>query len=329
MHPQVLGLDIGGANLKAAHTNGLARLVTFELWKHPGRLSEVLGNLLKSWPPYDLLAVTMTGELCDCFETRAEGVCAILGALTSVANSIPIRIWRNDGSFVSPSDAGRSPLASASANWLALATCAGRFIREGSALLIDIGSTTTDIVPIYQGSPRPQGRTDAERLRSGELVYTGVRRTPICAVVGSEVAAELFATTLDVYLVLGKISEDEENHFTADGRPASKRAAHARLARMLGADHDTCPVEDTLALARRAEACQMRILRNAVAKVAATLPSSPRAVILSGSGEFLVRPLLESMDLAQVSLAEKMGQSVSESACAFAVAILAAETIAA
>src|SRR5687767_897273 len=74
----VLGLDIGGANLKAAHTDGTALCRAFPLWRTPDRLASELQRLLADLPAHDVLAVTMTGELCDCFATRAEGVAAIL-----------------------------------------------------------------------------------------------------------------------------------------------------------------------------------------------------------------------------------------------------------
>ena len=81
----------------------------------------------------------------------------------------------------------------------------------------------------------PLGRTDPERLQSGALVYTGARRTPVCAVLGGtahpplRVAAEWFATMLDVYLLLGDIRENELDTNTADGRPATRAAAAARI----------------------------------------------------------------------------------------------------
>src|SRR5262245_17603691 len=100
MSAQVLGLDIGGANLKAAHTAGTARHVPFELWKRAANLSQALVDLLKGWPPFSVLAVTMTGELCDCFETRTKGVQAILKAVASAAGTFPVWVWQNDGQFV-------------------------------------------------------------------------------------------------------------------------------------------------------------------------------------------------------------------------------------
>ncbi len=62
----------------------------------------------------------------------------------------------------------------ASANWRASATVVASL--RGDALFIDLGSPTTDIVPIVAGAVAARGYTDAERLASGELVYAGLVR---------------------------------------------------------------------------------------------------------------------------------------------------------
>src|SRR5262245_31428182 len=217
----VLGLDIGGANLKAAHTNGMTRSQPFALWKDPHGLTAALGDLTSPFPRYDLLAVTITGELCDCFATKPDGVRAILASASEAADSIPISVWSTRGRFLSLADANADPLSVAAANWLALATWAGRLVPQDRALLIDMGSTTTDIIPLDAGRPIPQGRTDAERLKTGELVYMGWRRTPIAALlnIGSGLTAEYFASTLDALLLQGVFDEDHADCDTADGRP--------------------------------------------------------------------------------------------------------------
>src|SRR5262249_5319838 len=150
----------------------------------------------------DRLAVTMTGELCDCFESSRQGVNHILDAVEALAGSVPVSVWTSGAKFVSLAEARRQPLRPASAHWLAVATFAGRLVPTGPALLIDLGTTTTDIVPMVDGRPVPAGRSDRERLEKDELLYLGWRRTPLCAFTGTSRAAELFATTLDVYLVL-------------------------------------------------------------------------------------------------------------------------------
>jgi probable H4MPT-linked C1 transfer pathway protein len=323
--PTVLGLDIGGANLKAAHTDGSACNQPFELWKNSRGLGHVLKQLLQQLPKSDILAATMTGELCDCFATKREGVANILDAVAQAAPNVPTRIWTTRGKFVDLRKAMDRHMETASANWLALATYVGRYVSSGCALLIDIGSTTTDIVPLVDARPAPQGRTDPERLRCRELVYTGVRRTPICTLLGAEGAAEHFATTLDVYLLLDEIAENPEDFSTADGRPATREAAHARMARMACADTESFSEQEAMDLAQTVFNRQMTLLRDAVAQVSAGLSSQVEAVVISGVGESLARKVIDKVKT--ISLTEILGRHISQSACAYAVAVLAKEAV--
>ena len=271
----------------------------------------------------------MTGELCDCFPSKRAGVLSILDAVENAAESIPARVWRTDG-FGDIATARSAPLQVAAANWLALVWFAARFAPSGPALVLDIGSTTTDITPLWNGQPAPLGRTDPERLRNRELVYTGIRRTPLCALIGATGAAEWFATTLDIYLILSTIAEDVGNSDTADRRPATREFAHARLARMLCGDLETSTAEERQNLAERLARQQAEWIYDAMKEVASRLPQPPRTVLLAGSGEFLARTALNIAPLASeapmvISLADELGPSLSEAACAYAVAILAGE----
>ena len=329
----VLGLDIGGANLKAAHSDGTARLVPFALWKYSTHLAQELRQLIATMQRFDRLAVTMTGELCDCYACKAQGVHLILLALEEAAPGLAIRVWRNDGRFVDLKTARQTPLEVASANWLALATYAGRFVPHGAALLLDIGSTTTDIVPLLNGKPIPHGRTDPERLRCNELVYTGVRRTPVCALLGPRAAAELFATTLDVYLVLESIPQDVNDCNTADLQPATKAAAHVRLARMKCADLETSTEEERLELARLAKHFQKMQVAVAVTQVIREMPKLPETIIVAGSGEFIAPAIIETCVLTypglssarRLSLGAMLGTEISQAGPAHALAVMAAE----
>src|ERR1051325_194369 len=252
MSAAVLGLDIGGANLKAAHTNGAARTVPFALWKHPDQLGPELTRLCAAMPPHEHLAVTMTGELCDCFVSKREGVRRILLHVRGAISRLPIRVWTTFGRFIYLEEALDAPLRVAAANWLALAHHVGREFSSETVLLIDTGSTTTDIVFINRGIPEPHGLTDPGRLASGELGFTGPAGTPICAVLGMDVAAEFFATMLDAYLMLGLVQENPHDCDTADGRPATCAFAHARLARMRCADAEMFSAQEVRDLAERA-----------------------------------------------------------------------------
>ena len=195
----------------------------------------------------------MTAELADCFETKAEGVEFIVRTTCAVFSDSLVRVWLTSGEFAEPHDAIELAQLAAASNWHALATWAGRAVPSGPALLIDVGSTTTDVIPLYDGVPVPEGFTDLHRLASSELLYTGVRRTPICAIVQAvplldetdysleterfiPVAAEFFATSLDVHLLNDDITADPDDVDTADGRSATRACALNRLAHMICCD---------------------------------------------------------------------------------------------
>jgi probable H4MPT-linked C1 transfer pathway protein len=325
----ILGLDIGGANLELATDDGRAVSAAFPLWRLPETLAARLRELAEPLGEPERVAVTMTGELADCFATKAEGVDRILASVESAFAGKPIAVWSTAGRFVSPREARERPLETAAANWHAQASWAGRFVPQGTAVLIDIGSTTTDLIPLRDGMPCPQGRTDPARLLSRELVYRGVRRTPLMALrpvvsaVEREIpaAAELFATTLDVFLVLGELPEDETDCDTANGRPATKACAHDRIARMACSDRTEFSWDDVVAAARRCREVLRLELERCLRAVLARTPAS--SAITSGSGEFLARQLVESAGLSWRSLSQELSPQIAEAACAYAVAMLA------
>ena len=331
-----LGLDVGGANIKIAHRNGYARSRPFPLWQRPETLQAALSGLLAEAPAADRIGLTMTGELADCFQTKAEGVQFILAAVSEAANEHEVLVYLVDGRLVSIAEATETPILSAASNWHVLATYVARYCRESAGILIDLGSTTCDIIPIESGKPTPRGLNDPERLITRELVYTGVERSPICAVVeelpwrdeSCPVAQELFATTLDAYLVLGQLPENNSVMFTADGRSRTKANAHARLARSICADDSLFSRTDARRAAEVIRATQLNQLQEAAQRVIGRMDLPPEVLIASGAGEFLVGHLAELLELSPVgviSLAEKLGPEISSAACAFALATLVEE----
>jgi len=332
-----LALDIGGANLKAADGCGYAEAQRFPLWQHPHRLADALRTIIADAPPSDHIAATMTGELADCFRTKTEGVRQILEALSTAVDHRHTRVYLSDGRLVTPPVALRIPRIAAASNWHALARFAGRYAPSGGALLIDIGSTTTDIVPLVDGKPAATGQNDPQRMIAGELVYTGIERSPVCAVADQlpwrgescPTAHEVFATMWDVYVLLGDLPERPKETATADGRPVTRRGALERLARSICADREMFDARDAERAARAAEQAQLDRLESAARRVLEKLPQAPRTMIVSGRGEFLARRLLQRLghSAAVVSLAEQLGPTVSRCATAHALAVLAREGV--
>jgi len=333
-----LAIDIGGANLKLADGHGFSAAEYFAMWKQPEKLAAALCRMLTSAPGSRKLAVTMTGELADCFESKTAGVRFILDHVLQAASGWHIRVYLTDGRFVPVDVALTDPLVAAASNWHALATFAGRYVPAGPALLIDVGSTTCDLIPLLDGCPAAVGANDTQRLLAGELLYTGVQRSPLCAVVdcvpyrgGScPLAHELFATMLDAYLILGEMPEDANGCETADGRPATRSAARSRLARMICADQAQFDDADASAMAAAAAAAQTARLARAFRIVAASMPDAPRTIVASGHGDFLLRRLLVNVgfDGEVVSLSDRLGPALSRVAASHALAVLARETMA-
>ncbi|HEX4415497.1 MAG TPA: hydantoinase/oxoprolinase family protein [Lacipirellulaceae bacterium] len=328
-----LGLDIGGANLKVANETGWACSMPFALWRNPSGLTAALAELVMLAPAFDRLAVTMTGELCDCYRSKSEGVSRILASVCEIVAERKVAVYLTDGRFASISAALETPLLAAASNWRAIAELACRYVTGTDALLIDVGSTTTDIIPIVNRQVAAQGRTDTERLLAGELVYSGVGRTPICALAQSlplrgelcPVAAELFATTADAYVLLGDWREDPLAGWTADGRPLTAALSRERLARQVCADVITLSEEEVNQMAAFVRASQQSQLAKACRRVAGRLQAAQPGIVIAGEGEFLARAVAaeEIPGSPIASLADQAGMAVSQSAAAYALAVLA------
>lgn len=332
-----LGIDIGGANLKAADGLGWAASLPFALWREPKRLAEQLRTLMAHHSSCDHVAATMTGELADCFENKATGVAFILDAVEQAADGRDTLIYLHDGSLVAPDRAKAQPASVAAANWHALARFAARFTACQPALLIDVGSTTCDVIPLLDGEVATLHRTDTARLLSGELVYAGIERTPVCALVSKlpyrgqscPIAREFFATTADVYTVLDRVPEQPLNRDTADGRPATKAAARGRLARMVCSDSQDFDECDAAVAAETVADAFAGAIEDSVRQVTSAYALEPQLVILSGHGAFAGQMALERAGLPwqQLSLASQIGETASRCAPAHALAVLAREAV--
>ena len=350
----ILGWDVGGANIKVARIDlhaPCAQTVIeqpFPLWREFDRLPSVLAVLASrigarhvpgtclapDGAPPAVMAITMTAELADCFATKREGVAFVVAAFERALPGSILWVFGTDGRFRSAEDARHHPHDVAAANWMATAMLVAR--THADALLIDVGSTTTDIVPIAGGRVVAAGRTDPARLRSGELVYTGVLRTPVCAVIRSvplergrsRVAAEHFAIAADAYRWLGTIEDGDYTCETPDGRGRTADAAGARLARMVCADSETIAVGDVTAIAAHVAHTQSRQIAHAIRQVLRRRgTAAPRAAVVTGAGAFLARAAAEAADLAVRDLAADMGSAAARAAPAAAVAHLLAEVI--
>ena len=328
-----IGWDVGGANTKVALVAGgevrAARGVAFELQRAPGELPALLARLAGDVGARDgdAHAVTMTAELSQFFRTKRDGVRFVLDAVEAAFPGAPVHVYAVDGRFLSPDEARREAIAVAAANWAATASAVAA--RFSDALLLDVGTTTSDVVPIVGGRLAALGRTDPERLASGELVYTGALRTPAEAIADAVpldggmagVSAEGFALAGDVHLWRGDLAPADYTVPTPDGRPATREFAGERLARVVCGDRELLDERAVSAIADALAEAQVARVAAAAARVTARHPEI-RVAVVTGLGDFVAAAAARRAGLHVVHLAESLGGDVARCAPAAAVALL-------
>jgi probable H4MPT-linked C1 transfer pathway protein len=333
----ILALDVGGVNIKAAsikvgEPHRLLGFCThyFPIWKFgKEKLFDALNRVNKTLGlECDTVALTMTAELSDAYQTKREGVEHIVDTVQRVYRGKPIYVLNTSGSFLDPESSIKSPLEVAGANWVATAWLAGKLLS--SCVMIDVGSTTTDIIPVVKGRVAAKGKTDLERLQSGELVYTGALRTNLAALarrvpvngVLTPLSAEYFASTGDVHLILKHISEDEFTVETADGRGRSLGEAYARLARIVCADVEMLSKETLDKIAKYLYKVQLKQIVDALKKVLTRLEEKGvklESCLTLGIGRrFLAKPAAAKLGLRAYELSDltALKPSIPETAVA-------------
>lgn len=294
-----IGWDLGGAHLKAARLDPAAGVMQVlqlpcPLWEGMEHLDAGITEAIGRLGPAPLHAITMTGEMVDLFPDRREGVRRIARRIEARLPGSECRFFAGGRGFVTGAEVESVALEIASANWRASAELVACLVRD--ALLVDIGSTTTDVIAAVAGRVAAAGATDAARLVTRELVYSGVVRTPVMAlaptalVEGVEVPlmAEYFATAADVYRLTGELPPGADLHPAADGGDKTREASARRLARMVGRDADSAPAGAWVAAATELSRRQLDRIREAVTLVAERAGLPPGApVIGAGVGRFL------------------------------------------
>lgn len=328
----VIGWDVGGVHVKAARAAAgrvLASALAPCAIEHaldalPGVLRELAAAV--GGRPGDRHALTMTAELSQRFRTKGEGVSAILAAHATAFPGAVAAVLDTDGRFRTPDDARAHPLAVAASNWMATAAVVARVAPD--VMLLDMGSTTTDVLPIVGGRVAVAGRSDPDRLASGELVYTGAVRTPVEALVEAvpwrdgvaRVSAEGFATIGDVHLWRGALAQEAYAVPTADGRPATRAFAGERLARVVCADRTMATDADIDRIAAAVDAAQQARLVAALATVRARHPHLSR-VLVTGIGDAIAARAAAGAGCTVTALRDAWGDA-ADLAPAAAVAIL-------
>jgi hypothetical protein len=285
----MIGIDVGGANLKIVDDRGV-HIHYCPLWEH-APITAQLDQYVSS--PDNEAVVVMSGELADCFSNKMEGISFIVDA---VKKAFPkARFYGTDDRFHTK---GVPQLAAA--NWLASAS----FLKDKypGAVLLDIGSTTADIIPLCRFADL-KGLTDLMRLQKGYLVYSGMLRGNIATLLQSVVldgiptltSSEYFGISADAHLALGHITPADYTCGTPDRKEKTLDASLKRLARVVCADLDEIGKQGSLKIAAQFWETQRELICGQVRRVAEECGTGE--IIVAGIGAPLFARELDGTDL--------------------------------
>ncbi|MHA1791374.1 MAG: hydantoinase/oxoprolinase family protein [Promethearchaeota archaeon] len=329
-----VAFDIGGVNIKCSSiaNREIHRLIHetfstktyFPLWKNSiFNLKRVLREIMEKHLSFHLerenmsvfdvhVCSSITGELSDAFDSKKEGIHVITTALDDAIEE-ERTLAKIDGRFAmfqfhdalfvgldgilySKQDAINNHRKVSAANWYATARWVASFIEDG--ILLDCGSTTTDIIPIISNEVQAIGASDLERLQFGELVYTGMLRSTIPSIahevpvndILTPISFEKFSIIADAHLILNNINEEDYDCETADGRPKDVIHAMKRLSRIVCEDFNKLGEKTIIEIARFLIQKQREKIEKGVNKVLGRLKEqgiipSNLACIVTGLGE--------------------------------------------
>ena len=346
----VLGLDIGGANTKATFLktqNGKIKehrtsVEYFPIWKRgKDQLPNFLGTLRKSLTnstALDGVGITITAELSDVYLTKKEGINHVLDCVCQVFDDVPLFILGVEAKMLSVEEARMEPLKVASANWAATGWMISQVIKN--CIVVDVGSTTTSIIPVINGKIAVEGRTDLEKLQNGELVYSGSLRTNIATIIDdipiqgmtTRISSELFAQSGDIHLLLNNITENEYTAETCDGRGKTRREAMARLARVVCADIDMLTEQDIMDMAYFVYDRQIEQIAGGLKQVYERIKTPIQEklmVVITGLGiNFLARKAAERSGFSEViDMSELVGAEAAVASPSVGVAFMVASSL--
>ena len=340
----ITGWDIGGAHLKVAQCNRQGKLIhaielPCPLWQGIEYLQQAIKTAQQQLGSQQIIAaITMTGESVDIFADRQTGVRAILDCISQFIPAEYCIVYAGELGWLSILQAKEQWQLVASRNWQASALFTSQHVKHG--LFVDVGSTTSDIIPIQQNRVIAKALTDFGRQANNELHYAGAIRTPLIAIAHKapfdgrliRLAAEVFATTGDCWCLLGKLNPLSISDTSADGQPWHPQDCMRRIARLLGTDANSYPPEQWEHLAnwfaqqqtdQLLAACEA--ILNANESISANAP-----IIGAGIGRFIVKKCAEDLGRAYIDFSDLINPPsvhAGNNAPAVAIALLACDQL--
>jgi uncharacterized hydantoinase/oxoprolinase family protein len=358
---RVLGLDVGNAKIKLCYlesggvlTEDAVRWRSFLLpfstdRRHdfevgvPDRVE--LTARVFDFDPHALDAVVACSSHAYSFPFLHESVVHLASILTDCFDPTPVWVVAVDGTLTPANEIEGLDLEELSAhvltNYYGSAWLGSRLIRNGIA--VDIGTTSTDVIPIVEGRVDPVGLARPSeyvrfRYQNHRLAWYGVTWTPLVMV------APEIVTASATYQVVARghrsdlvfaLDDDLDPDLLSDHAyypPPNREQALAGLCELVGLDRRLLPESEILAIREFLhERLVERVagLMTTVVRESFRQPSRELDVAVFALGErVLARPALlhAGFDPARIrSLSFGRTQGLWSASSAFAMALLGLE----
>ncbi|MCC3144110.1 H4MPT-linked C1 transfer pathway protein [Halanaerobium sp. Z-7514] len=294
----VTAWDIGGANIKASrieYEKNISNIKSsshfFPIWDQSKDPLLIIKDISEELGSSDYFAVTMTAELADRFNNKAEGVNYIIELFEKNFKEKNIFYCDYYGNLKQKFEI-KAIKTLAAANWAVSAKFLAEFFAD--FILFDLGSTSTDLIPVKNSKLINRGKTDNERLFWGELIYLGYLRSNLSFLVdqlpyqGKMITPinEYFASTADIHLLKGIIDQSEYNIPTADAKAKNRKAALSRVARLLSLDLNIASEAEIELIVNYIYQKEIDLLYEKIVQLYSRVDPSFETIILANKGAF-------------------------------------------
>ena len=314
-----IGWDIGGAHLKSCVINNQKTVCSVdlcELWKTK-ELGYIIGQIIEQHAHNGIInnVITMSGEMCDIFENRDQGVKEILNYFKKFANT---HVYTRHCGIVNVKY-NKKLQNIASANWHVIAKFMSK--KLANAIIIDLGSTTTDFILIKNSKIINKRVDDFSGLSSQELLYVGCLRTPPYIFERSlrinkkdiHIIPENFSSLADVYRIIKKIPKSLYYSSTCDDKEKDIKACMVRFARNFGLDYKQKQHKFLVSAAQKISDLHSTILNKVIDyHIEKNFLSEKNVKIIGlGIGEEIIRDLCVKNHREYLDLSTIMGARMS------------------
>lgn len=309
-----LGLDIGGAHIKIAVMSTSESGRTWQVDCIPVRADKFaasLDQILSMLVGEHLVDVTIASQTaCLLYDDIHQGTTTIMQTLARYSTRNPTLAVDVCGNLYPINNVAQAPERFVCSNVAVTASLVAKLCSN--ALVLDMGSTSTDLIPIVDGTFEELLPT--ARLLSSAVLYLGVIRTPLQAVVSHlpyqgellPVVGETIAAVADALVLTEDVSIDQYTMPTWDSGTKDVAGCTRRLAKLIAMNTHNFPQQAATFMAQYVREELLHKVVAAMYKVISKNPAMQQA-FYTGIGSSILATACDRLGIRSDRLEKVLG----------------------